>query len=247
MKLTPELIAQAPSGLNPIKERELDLRGYKIPAIENLGVTRDQHDCIDLTDNSIPALGNLPLLRRLHTLLLANNRVASISPSLHLSAPNLTTLVLTNNAISELGDLEPLRQLRNLRHLSLLGNPVREKKWYREWLAWRLPGLRVLDFQRIRDKERRTGDTLFQTEDGRLNALGTTLSQTVSTNASKALVSTDEPRVTPLTAKAGRLMSKEEADRVKAAIASATSIEEIRRLERSLKEGFLPEQEAVGA
>ena len=35
-----------------------------------------------------------------------------------------------------------------------MGNPVREKKWYREWLAWRIPGLRVLDFQRIRDKVR---------------------------------------------------------------------------------------------
>ena len=27
MKLTPELIAQAPSALNPLKERQLDLRG----------------------------------------------------------------------------------------------------------------------------------------------------------------------------------------------------------------------------
>jgi U2 small nuclear ribonucleoprotein A' len=57
MKLTPELLAQAPSALNPVKERELNLRGvwavsllphranplppgHKIPAIENLGVTR---------------------------------------------------------------------------------------------------------------------------------------------------------------------------------------------------------------
>ncbi len=56
MKLTPELLTQAPSALNPIKERQLDLRGksrsmsvfsstvmytgYKIPAIENLGVTK---------------------------------------------------------------------------------------------------------------------------------------------------------------------------------------------------------------
>jgi U2 small nuclear ribonucleoprotein A' len=58
MKLTPELLAQASAGLNPIKERQLDLRGeprrqlstlslthccrsgYKIPTIENLGVTR---------------------------------------------------------------------------------------------------------------------------------------------------------------------------------------------------------------
>lgn len=73
---------------------------------------------------------------------------------MHLSAPNLTTLILTNNNISELGDLEPLRELKGLKYLSLLGNTVSEKKWYREWLAWRLPGLRVLDFQRIRDKVR---------------------------------------------------------------------------------------------
>ena len=116
--------------------------------------TQDQHDAIDLTDNSIVALGNLPLLKRLRTLLLANNRIASISPSIHLSVPNLTTLILTGNNISELGDLEPLRELKGLQYMSLLGNPVREKKWYREWLAWRIPSLRVLDFQRIRDKVR---------------------------------------------------------------------------------------------
>ena len=98
------------------------------------------------------ALANLPLLKRLRTLLLANNRIATISPSLHLSAPNLTTIVLTNNNVMELGDLEPLRELRALKYLSLLGNPVRERKWYREWLVWRLKSLRVLDFQRIRDK-----------------------------------------------------------------------------------------------
>jgi len=145
--------------------------GYKIPAIENLGVTRvrfislvslhfisnpyyskDQHDAIDFTDNSILILGNLPLLKRLTTLLLANNRIQSISPSIHLSVPNLTTLVLTNNNIGELGDLEPLKEVKHLKYISLLGNPVRERKWYREWLAWRIPGLRVIDFQRIRDK-----------------------------------------------------------------------------------------------
>jgi U2 small nuclear ribonucleoprotein A' len=29
VKLTPELLGQAPSALNPIKERQLDLRGEK--------------------------------------------------------------------------------------------------------------------------------------------------------------------------------------------------------------------------
>ena len=113
---------------------------------------QDQHDAIDLTDNAIITLGNIPLMRRLRTLLLANNRISTLSQSLHLSVPNLTTLVLTNNNVSELGDLEPLRDVKSLKYLSLLGNPVREKKWYREWLVWRILGLRVLDFQRIKDK-----------------------------------------------------------------------------------------------
>ncbi|KAK1229808.1 U2 snRNP complex subunit [Marasmius sp. AFHP31] len=247
MKLTPELLAQAPSALNPSKERQLDLRGYKIPAIENLGVTRDQHDAIDLTDNSITTLGNLPLLKRLNSLFLANNRVSAISPSIHLSVPNLATLVLTNNSISELGDLEPLKELKHLKYLSLLGNPVREKKWYREWLAWRLPGLRVLDFQRIRDKEREQGKQLFLTADGLPTALATTISTTVSTQSSKAALTIDEPRAAAPTAKAGRLMTREDAEKVKAAIAQAKSIEEIRRLERSLREGYIPEMESVGA
>ncbi|KAG8219995.1 L domain-like protein [Butyriboletus roseoflavus] len=247
VKLTPELLAQAPSAINPVRERQLDLRGYKIPTIENLGVTKDQHDAIDFTDNSITALGNLPLLKRLRTLLLANNRVSSISPSIDLSVPNLTTLVLTANSISELGDLEPLKELKILKYLSLIGNPVREKKWYREWLAWRIPSLRVLDFQRIRDKERQAGKSLFLTAEGLPTALATTLSTTVSKQSTKAAITIDEPKPVPLAGKAGRLMSKEEAERVKQAIAKATSIEEIRRLERSLKEGYLPAMEAVGA
>ncbi|KAG2368200.1 L domain-like protein [Suillus spraguei] len=247
VKLTPELLAQAPSALNPVKERQLDLRGYKIPTIENLGVTKDQHDAIDFTDNSIAVLGNLPLLKRLRTLLLANNRVASISPSIHLSVPNLTTLVLTGNSIAELGDLEPLKEIKGLKYLALLGNPVREKKWYREWLAWRIPSLRVLDFQRIRDKEREAGKSLFLTADGLPTALATTISTTVSKQGSKATVTLDEPKPAALSGKAGRLMSKEDAEKVKLAIAKATSIEEIRRLERSLREGYMPSMESVGA
>jgi U2 small nuclear ribonucleoprotein A' len=246
VKLTPELLGQAPSALNPTKERQLDLRGYKIPVIENLGVTRDQHDAIDLTDNSIITLGNLPLLKRLRTLLLANNRISAISPSIHLSVPNLTTLVLTNNNVSELGDLEPLKELKGLKYLSLMGNPVREKKWYREWLAWRLPALRVIDFQRIRDKERQVAKSLFLTAEGLPTALATSISTTVSTH-SKTAVTTDEPRLAVPAAKAGRLMSKDDAERVKQAIAKASSVEEIKRLERSLREGYMPSMDAVGA
>ena len=57
----------------------------------------------------------------------------------------------------------------------------------------------------------------------------------------------DEPKAAPIPGKAGRLMSKEDQEKVKAAIAKATSIEEVRKLERSLREGYLPDMESVGA
>ncbi|KAG8759607.1 U2 snRNP complex subunit [Serendipita sp. 396] len=244
MKLTPELLAQAKTGLNPIKERQLDLRGLQIPAIENLGASRDQHDSIDLTDNSITVLGNLPLVRRLRTLHLANNRVMSISPNLHLSCPGLNMLVLSNNNLGQLGDLEPLKELRYLRFLSLLGNPVREQKYYREWIIFRCKSLRVLDFTRIKDKERKQGETLFLTPDSLETALASQLAATVTTNAAKAAVAAtlDEPRASGSNAgRAGRLMTAEEKARIKAAIARAASAEEIKALERKLREGWVPE------
>ena len=42
VKCTPELIEGAGQYINPVRDRELDLRGYKIPVIENLGSTLDQ-------------------------------------------------------------------------------------------------------------------------------------------------------------------------------------------------------------
>ena len=96
-------------------------------------------------------------------------------------------------------------------------------------------------------QERKAAKALFLTADNLPTALVTTISTTVSSQSTKTVITTDEPKLAPLTGKAGRLMSKEDAERVKAAIAKATSMEEIRRLERSLREGYLPEIESVGA
>jgi U2 small nuclear ribonucleoprotein A' len=90
-------------------------------------ISQDQ-DSIDFTDNDIAALGNFPLSPRLRTLLFARNRVATIQPTLHKSAPNLSTLVLTQNRIAELADLEPLKELPRLAHLVLIENPVTGKE-----------------------------------------------------------------------------------------------------------------------
>ena len=99
VKLTPDLIEGAGQYINPVRDRELDMRGYKIPVIENLGSTLDQFDCIDFSDNEVRKLDGFPYLNRLKTLIFNNNRIVRVGEGLDLSLPNLQTLILTNNSI----------------------------------------------------------------------------------------------------------------------------------------------------
>ena len=73
MRLTSDIITQARAFYNPLKQRELDIRGLKIPVMENLGAAENQFDVIDLSDNSIACIENIPKFPRLHTLLLGSN------------------------------------------------------------------------------------------------------------------------------------------------------------------------------
>jgi len=97
VRLTAELILTSPAFVNPLKERELDLRGNKISQIENLGATEDQYDVLDFSDNDITRLEGFPLLVRLSTILLNNNRIATIANGLGSKISNLENLILTNN------------------------------------------------------------------------------------------------------------------------------------------------------
>ncbi|KAI9809195.1 MAG: U2 snRNP complex subunit [Sarcosagium campestre] len=243
MRLTAELLQSSLSYLNPLKERELDLRGHKIPAIENLGAAKDQ-DAIDFTDNDIQILSNFPLSPRLHTLLLARNRVSNIQPSLAQSIPNLSTLVLTGNNVSELADLEPLRTLRSLTHLVLMENPVARKEHYRLYLIWRLPSVRFLDYRKVKDAERSKATSLFGTV-AEPSALASTIISTksrstfdvgstssITANAATGNGPSGKQRRVQLTAK--------ERKRVEELIRGAKSLQEIGRLERELNEGRIP-------
>ncbi|CDI82331.1 U2 small nuclear ribonucleoprotein, putative [Eimeria acervulina] len=97
MRLTIELILQAPQYKSPAENWTLNLRGHQLEVIENLGATGDYFECIDLSDNQIIKLDGFPPLSRLNSLILCNNRVARISPDLISFLPNLESLVLTNN------------------------------------------------------------------------------------------------------------------------------------------------------
>eukprot|EP01125_Pyxidicula_operculata_P008943 TRINITY_DN2953_c0_g1_i8.p2 TRINITY_DN2953_c0_g1~~TRINITY_DN2953_c0_g1_i8.p2 ORF type:complete len:153 (+),score=27.32 TRINITY_DN2953_c0_g1_i8:1119-1577(+) len=150
-RLTAELILSSPAFVNPLKERELDLRGTKIAQIENLGATDDQYDVLDLSDNDIKRFENFPLLTRLTGVFLNNNKISTFD-EVHEKLPNLETLMLTGNRIENLADLDPLSKYKKLSTLSLLKNPVTQVKHYRQYLIFKIPSLRVLDFQKINQK-----------------------------------------------------------------------------------------------
>ena len=96
--------------------------------MHGMPLAKQDQDAIDFTDNDITTLTNFPLSPRLHTLLLARNRVTTIAPTLFKTIPNLTTLVLTHNHIVELADLDALSSFAQLTHLVLIENPVASKE-----------------------------------------------------------------------------------------------------------------------
>ncbi|KAK5115633.1 U2 snRNP complex subunit [Meristemomyces frigidus] len=241
MRLTAELIHNSLSYLNPLNERELDLRGHKIPAIENLGVAAKDHESIDFTDNDITLLANFPLSPRLQTLLCARNRISSIQPSLAKSIPNLSTLVLTSNNIGELADLDPLQGFAKLTHVSLVENPVASKENYRYWILWRCPHIRFLDFQKVKDAERSKAKELFGTADA-----PTELAQSIIAVRSNKPMSYSAAPTTNGAGKGQKLkITDKEKKRFEALVRKAKTLADVQKLEKMFSEGRLP-AEVVG-
>ncbi|WAQ84950.1 hypothetical protein PtA15_5A523 [Puccinia triticina] len=246
-RMSPELLLATHSYLNPLSDRELDLRGYQIPAIENLGVTKDSLDTIDLTDNSIRSLINFPKMSRLKHLYLSNNPISFISPKLPEALPNLTSLVLSHCSLSTFNQLFlVLKQFNRLEFLVLTGNPVSKVKLYRDWCIFNCPKLRILDFKRVKDKERKTATELFYdpvTKGPTGLATALSVSEAVEGEGGDEMAISSSKRSNDKVVEpghAGRTLTAEERQRIKRSIEEATSVEEVRRLKRMLEQGFIP-------
>nr|CDJ94558.1 U2 small nuclear ribonucleoprotein A [Haemonchus contortus] len=232
VRLTVELIDNAPQFINTVRERELNLRGYKIPVIENMGVTKDQFDVIDLTDNDIKRLDNLPLLKRLHTLYLHNNRVHYIQPDIGEKLPNLKILALTNNNITELGDIDPLANCKKLEYITFIGNPITHKTNYRAYIIYKLPSVRVIDFKRIRLAEREAARKLFKGKKG----------QKARDAIKRSTAAPSETENAELQRVNGATITAEDRAKIQSAIASARSLAEVEYLQSILASGRIPEK-----
>ncbi len=76
--------------------------------------------------------------------------------------PSLENLILTNNNIEELSEIDQLSTIATLRVLSLLRNPIATLKHYRLYTIYRIPSLRILDFKKIKQKERDEAQKLYK-------------------------------------------------------------------------------------
>ncbi|XP_018325827.1 U2 small nuclear ribonucleoprotein A' [Agrilus planipennis] len=229
VKLTAEIIQNSMQYINPVKDRELDLRGYKIPEIENLGATGDQFDTIDFSDNDIRKLDGFPYLKRLKCLLLNNNRIVRIAEHLEEYVPNIESIILTGNHIEELGDLDPLISLEKLTCLSLLHNPVTAKPHYRLYVAYKFPQLKLLDFRKIKMKEREEAKALFKSKKGK--ELQKEYSKKSKTFVPGANIPSSNQR-----------LSEQEIKKIREAISKANTLHEVEKLQKLLQAGQIPDQ-----
>ncbi|XP_078484548.1 U2 small nuclear ribonucleoprotein A'-like [Ciona intestinalis] len=230
VKLTQDLIEQAIQYTNPVRQRELILRGFKIPVIENLGTTLDQFDTIDFSDNDVKKLDGFPLLLRIRTLHFNNNRICRISEDIHTSLPNLEELYLTNCELRELSEIDCLAGCKKLEYLSLLRNPLVHRQHYRLYVIYKLPTLRVLDFQRIKLKERQESKKLFSSSTGKQ----------VLTELNKKKKTFTPGAPIPTNGVATSDTSKADREAIKEAILKATSLEEVEKLKLMLQAGQIP-------
>ena len=136
--------------------------------------------CLLLNNNRIVRIGeslelNLP---RLDTLMLTNNSIqvggVDTNNLIMLHSAHITSFLCIMSVCpncqplsQELADLEPLTSVKSLTMLSLLHNPVVTRRNYREYVIHKFPNLRVLDFKKVKDKEKEAAKKLFKTKEGK--------------------------------------------------------------------------------
>lgn len=237
VRLTVDLIDEAAQFQNPIKDREIDLRDNKIQQIENLGATRDLFETIDLSNNEIKLLDGFPLLSSIRMLLINNNRITTIADNLHEVLPNIEDLILTNNNISSFGEIAKLSQCKRLTRISLLQNPVTTIENYRLFIIHKIPQLRVIDFQRVKLKERKAALLEFGGAAGE-SKLADMVKTFVPGGDVAMGEAEDEAAPKQLSHSAAQSLA------IKTAIENARSLEEVQQIERDLMRGIIPSMPA---
>nr|XP_019606522.1 PREDICTED: leucine-rich repeat and guanylate kinase domain-containing protein isoform X1 [Rhinolophus sinicus] len=128
----------------------LSLAKNKITTIHSLGMLPIKILC--LSHNQIERITGLDDLKALQMVDLSHNQISSFQGLENHDF--LEEINLEDNEISELGEIEYLENLRLLRVLNLLRNPVQEKSEYWLFVIFMLPQLTELDQKKIKVEEK---------------------------------------------------------------------------------------------
>jgi len=90
----------------------------------------------------------------IHWLDLSFNNIECLTEAFATSFPNLSLLYLQANQITKLTQLKRLSYFKNLKSLTVFGNPVEQSKHYRNMILWACPQLQILDFCPITAQQR---------------------------------------------------------------------------------------------
>jgi hypothetical protein len=152
----------------PIKNLELTLSSRSLRSIPIDLISTHSHDIVklDLTDNHLSDLTELPHMPRLHTLILDRNKFHTLNQTIVMKS--LTTLWLNNNQFNDLTSLIDCltKCCPSLTYLSMLRNPCVPDMYlneseadayqlYRYYVIHRLTSLTILDATAISSAERK--------------------------------------------------------------------------------------------
>ncbi|XP_069131499.1 leucine-rich repeat-containing protein 51-like [Argopecten irradians] len=122
--------------------------------------------CVHLNNNNLTDVSCIKDTLEAHTvepldiewLNLSFNELSIIDPVI-MDFENMQILYYHGNQISDLKEINKLQGLKNLRKLTLHGNPIENDKSYKQYVVSVLPQLEYLDFSLITKADRRTAGT----------------------------------------------------------------------------------------
>ncbi|CAN3356061.1 U2 small nuclear ribonucleoprotein A' [Diutina catenulata] len=227
MRLSPEAIAAAPRVLNPEGELVLQLRNLQLTHIANLGVARDDYAVLDVTNNHLRELAEVPATPHLHTVLAANNQISQVS----FDGAYVVSLSLANNNLASMASMRG--RFPRLRHLVVAGNPL--GAMYRDAAIWLFPTLYSLDYQRVTSAERERVAATYGSVDHPTDAGRDLLLEPAAAGSGYWRSSIDMPSAVAQTVV--KKLTPAERKQLLARLASADTIDEIESIESALNRG----------
>lgn len=153
---------------DPSEVLELDVHSCWSSDGEVEGLTDDYKELefLSMVSVGLSSLAKLPALPKLHKLEVNNNAISGGLDVLVAKCPSLSYLNLCGNKIKELSVLEPLRNLKSLQRLELIGCEVTTLDDYRASVFDMLPQIVYLDGYDPEDNEAPNSEEEDEDEEG---------------------------------------------------------------------------------